>query len=438
MPNEIQFRVIVGSYEHSLLCLSARIPLTENDKDIRKPHFQTIFHFQAHSLSIRSIDIAKRYLVTGSNDEHIRIYDLQKRKELGTLLQHQGSITKLLFSNELLNDNNKKEEDDEENISKDETITYPSHKSGKWLLSGSEDGNIIIWRTKDWEKFGVLKGHKGAVNDISIHPTGRVAISVGVDQTVRLWNLMTAKKASSLKLRGTYTRGQEATFVKFNLSGDFFVVGFRDRLMFWNTREAKLINLLGTNKLTIMDIKFVKLDDNNEYLIIAFSNGSINLYNFNLSLFEIDDVKNIDGGNLVNIREPDFKLLGHSSRVKGISIYQEINDGKQFNFMTSISSDGQIVIWNLDTKIMDQVAVYTTGERLNVVTTIQESVEKADTMKPIYNPELDDKLNDIATDSEYESDGESLSHIMKGRKKKLSKKKQKQERKKLLKVEIES
>lgn len=56
-------------------------------------------------------------------------------------------------------------------------------------------------------------------------------------------------------------------------------------------------------------------------------------------------------------------------------------------------------------------------------------------MKPIYNP--DDALKDIATDSEYESDGESLAHVMKGRKKKMSKKKQRKERKKLLHVEME-
>ena len=68
------------------------------------------------------------------------------------------------------------------------------HKNGKWLLSGSEDGKIIIWRTKDWETFGILKGHTGKINDLAIHPSGRVAILVSQDQTIRLWNLMTAKK----------------------------------------------------------------------------------------------------------------------------------------------------------------------------------------------------------------------------------------------------
>lgn len=397
MSDQIQFRIIAGSYEHSLLCLSVTIPLKSDENenkdeiksdkkiDIRQPHFQPIFHFQAHSLSIRSMDIAKRYLVTGSNDEHIRIYDLQKRKELGTLLQHNGSITKLLFSNEVDNDDNDNDDNNDDNDNQEKEILnnkieYPCHKKGKWLLSASEDGTILIWRTKDWEKFGLLKGHKGSVNDLAIHPSGRVAISVGSDQTVRLWNLMTAKKASNLKLKGALTRGQTGFFIRFNSTGDFFIVGFRDRLMFWKTRDAKMCNLLNTtNKKIIMDIEFVTLDNKIEYIIIALNDGSINFYEFTDKIFNPKDnksVDDIDGGNLDSLPEPSFKLQGHASRVKGISIFKELNNGKLYVFMVSISSDGQIVVWNLDSKIMDQVAVYSTGERLNVVSTVQESIEK--------------------------------------------------------------
>ena len=435
MPSEIQFRVIAGSYEHSLLCLSVRIPIGKGKDSIieRQPHFQPIFHFQAHALSIRSMDVAKRYLVTGSNDEHIRIYDLQKRKEIGTLLQHQGSITKLLFSNEI--ENQPEESKDKEK--NDESLRFPTHKSGRWLLSASDDGTILIWRSKDWEKFGVLKGHRGPVYDVAIHPSGRVAVSVGADSTVRLWNLMTAKKASALKLKGAMTRGQEATAIRFDAEGDRFIVAFRDRIMFWNTREAKLENMLGTNRNTIMDVQFMTLGDGNEYMAIAYGDGSVQFHEFKEDLWKLKEgkeVKDIDGGDLDMLPEPKWKLQGHSSRVKGISIYKEVIDGEEFVYMVTISSDGKIVVWDLRVEVMDQVAVYSTGERLNVVSTIQESVEKASTMKPIYNP--DDASKDVATDSEYESDGESLAHIMKGGKRK-SKKKQRQAKKKLLEVEVE-
>ncbi|CAG8808042.1 11563_t:CDS:1, partial [Racocetra fulgida] len=51
------------------------------------------------------------------------------------------------------------------------------------MISGSEDGTVCIWRTKDWESLKVLKGHKGRVNSVDIHPSGKIALSVSSDKT---------------------------------------------------------------------------------------------------------------------------------------------------------------------------------------------------------------------------------------------------------------
>jgi protein MAK11 len=100
---------------------------------------------------------------------------LRKRKELGSLLQHEGSITTIQFF------------------------------SKTYMFSGSEDGTICIWRTKDWECLKILKGHKGRVNSLAIHPSGKIALSVSIDKTVRLWNLLTGQKADVNKIgRGIY------------------------------------------------------------------------------------------------------------------------------------------------------------------------------------------------------------------------------------------
>lgn len=45
-----------------------------------------------------------------------------------------------------------------------------------------------------------MKGHKGRVNGLCVHPTGKIAISVGKDRALRLWNLMTGRKASANKI----------------------------------------------------------------------------------------------------------------------------------------------------------------------------------------------------------------------------------------------
>jgi protein MAK11 len=36
----------------------------------------------------------------------------------------------------------------------------------------------------------VLSGHKEAITSISIHPSGKLALSVSKDNTMKLWNLV--------------------------------------------------------------------------------------------------------------------------------------------------------------------------------------------------------------------------------------------------------
>lgn len=404
----VQFRIYVGSYEHNLLCLS----LIMDPSGSKEPLFQPIFHFQAHSLSIKSIDLAKRYLVTGSNDEHIRIYDLQKRKELGNLLSHQGTVTTLKFSNE-----------------GNASDTQTTEKSGKWLLSGSEDGKIIIWRTKDWETFSTLKGHQGKVNDLDIHPTGRVAISVSEDHTIRLWNLMTAKKAAVLKIRGKDHLGESGEFVRWVCNGSYFIVGMMNKLLVYNTSSAKIVKKIKFDS-TLMTLEIVNID-NKEWLFTGHSNGTVDA-------FDLQDqiINNIpEESNEAKIWDstpesitPVYQLRGHTNRIKGLSFFNSPSETDGVPYLVSVSSDGKIVVWNIAENVRDQVAIYDTGERLNCVVTSPESVEKVETMKRRFNSleELHGENDGGVSESEYETDGEEIRKIMmpkskKGKKNKKSK-----------------
>lgn len=149
-----------------------------------------IFIFPAHIGCIKSLAIGGHFLASGSTDEKIQLYDLKRRKELGALLQHQGTITALTFH----------------------TKTH--------MLSGSDDGKICVWRTKDWECLKIMKGHQASVHSIAIHPSGKIALSVSVDHSVRLWNLLLGKQASMTRLQG------EGLKVAWNPSGTGYSIMF--------------------------------------------------------------------------------------------------------------------------------------------------------------------------------------------------------------------
>ncbi|KAJ8096897.1 WD40-repeat-containing domain protein [Lipomyces tetrasporus] len=370
-------RVITGSYEHQLLCLSLTTGISafSSKKDVGSSDgnfFTPIFHFTPHTASIRTVAHAKRYLVTGGNDEHIRLYDLQKRKEIGTLMFHEGSVTCLEFVSPVVG------EDEEKSAG----------GNGKWLISGGEDGKVLIWRTKDWEVLGDMKGHKGAVNDISVHPSGKIALSVGRDRTLRLWNLMTAKNASVLKLTGG-----EAIQVAWSTKGDRYAVGWQRKIVIYDM-SAKPLSSVELNS-PLYRLRYASLKDTHgeqsqvEYLVTSDSTGSITFRD--TARASEDDIPIA------------FELKAHTIRVKDFDFYTRAApsvlcpDGKDAKtdtatFMSSVSSDGKIVIWNLNAR--EPIAVYQTNERLNCCTLVAEEVEKYDTRKTVKDAEQ----------SEYESE----------------------------------
>jgi WD40 repeat protein len=53
------------------------------------------------------------------------------------------------------------------------------------------DGGIAIWRAGgEWEHLKMMKGHRGAVNALAVHPSGRLALSVAHDRQLRMWDLL--------------------------------------------------------------------------------------------------------------------------------------------------------------------------------------------------------------------------------------------------------
>lgn len=53
------------------------------------------FTHHGHTASISSVAASVRFVVTGSKDETIQLYDMRKKIEHGALLHHDGEITEI-------------------------------------------------------------------------------------------------------------------------------------------------------------------------------------------------------------------------------------------------------------------------------------------------------------------------------------------------------
>ena len=256
-------QIIAGTYEHVLHGLLMTIPssslhATSHNQE-HDARFSHSFLFEAHTSSIRSLALSlptgpkddssqKVVLATGGSDERINLYHLAssppqpsaapkeptlddfivtknpQNRALGSLLHHSGAVT---------------------------ALTFPSR--GK-LLSGAADNIIATTRTRDWTVLSMLKAPlpkrlgrpsgdtagpgdvPSGINSLAVHPSAKLMVSVSKsERCMRLWNLMTGKKAGTLSFdrdmlselkEGRWASG-EGQKVEWHPKGDEFAVAFQ-------------------------------------------------------------------------------------------------------------------------------------------------------------------------------------------------------------------
>ncbi|XP_032537362.1 p21-activated protein kinase-interacting protein 1 [Chiroxiphia lanceolata] len=242
------------------------------------------FTHHAHSASLSAVAVNNRYVVTGSRDETIQIYDMKKKIEHGALLQHNGTITCLEFYG-------------------------TAH-----LLSGAEDGLICIWNTKRWECLKSIKAHKGQVTSLAIHPSGKLALSVGTDKTLRTWNLVEGRLAFIKNLK------QNAHIIKWSPDGERYVTVVTNKVDIYRLDTASITGTITTEK-RISSLRFIT----DSILAIAGDDEIIRFYS-------CDSQKCLC----------EFKA--HENRIKDIYTFER--EGQ--HLIVTASSDGYIKMWNLD------------------------------------------------------------------------------------------
>ncbi|XP_032387246.1 p21-activated protein kinase-interacting protein 1-like [Etheostoma spectabile] len=271
--------LIAGSYEQ--VTFGYRV-----NTDAEEWTVNANFTHHAHTASISAAAASERFVVTGSKDETIQLYDMKKRTEHGALLHHDGTITCLEFYG-------------------------ASH-----LLSGGEDGLICVWSTKKWECLKSIKAHHGHVTSLSVHPSGKLALSVGTDKTLRTWNLINGRSAFIKNIK------QNAHIVRWSPDGDKYVAVVNDKV---NTYDLETASVTGTitNPKRISSVKFL----NNSILAVAGDD---------------EVVRFCDLGKEKWVCE--FKA--HETRVKAVDSFMM----EDYCVLVTASNDGFIKMWKLNLK----------------------------------------------------------------------------------------
>ncbi|KAI1110255.1 WD repeat domain-containing protein [Nemania sp. NC0429] len=376
----VTIQIITGSYDRVLHGLTATI-LADDQVE-----FADTFLFNAHSSAIRCLAVSppsapepgkgqKVMLASGSSDERINVYHISahppkrksrdvlssiaprkilenpKNRELGTLLHHSSTIT---------------------------ALSFPTRSK---LISASEDSSIAVTRTRDWSLLSAIKvpkpkpfgrpsgdtaalgGTPAGVNGFAVHPSMKLMISVSKgERCMRLWNLMTAKKAGVLNFsrdilqeagEGKHSPGEGRKVVwGATEDGDEFCVGFDRDLVVFGMDSTPKCRVMPEPRKKIHEFCYVSTDSAADSSLLAVSTEDGKILFFSTNAKDLSSSEEAEADKKAE-KLPVARLIaqlggreaGVTGRIKDFTVCKAAD--QQVLLVATGSSDGKVRLFKL-------------------------------------------------------------------------------------------
>ncbi|MGL4498464.1 MAG: hypothetical protein ACRCU2_05320, partial [Planktothrix sp.] len=224
-------------------------------------------------------------LASVSDDNTIKLWNVETGKEIHSLTGHQGGISSIAFSPE-----------------------------GKTLASVSGD-TIKLWNVETGQEIHSLTEHLGGISSIAFNQNSKTMVFV-IGDTIKLWNVETGQEIHSLT--GHQGRILSRTF---SPDGKTLASVIGDTIKLWNVETGKEFHSLTGHQGRISSIAF---SSEGKTLASVSDDNTIKLWN-------------------VETGKEFHSWTKHQSRVSSIAFSQ---NGKT---LVSVSNDNTIKFWNVET-----------------------------------------------------------------------------------------
>ncbi len=147
-----------------------------------------------------------RRVVSGSNDNTLKVWDIETGRELRTLTGHTDWVHAVVVTGD-----------------------------GRYAVSGSFDGTVKVWELETGRLVATLAGHRGQVNGVAVSADGHVAVSGSSDGTLCVWDLVRQRQLRVLTVGGGGIKG-----VALTPDGRYAVSG-SDELTLWDLSTGEVV-----------------------------------------------------------------------------------------------------------------------------------------------------------------------------------------------------
>jgi WD40 repeat protein len=131
-----------------------------------------LFPQQGHTFAVSSVAYSPdgRFIVSGSADGSVKIWDLEAGRELWTMPEHEAAVKSVAYS-----------------------------PDGRRVVSGAADYSIRLWDAETGEGIRNITGHSNVVNSVAYSPDGRFVVSGSTDRTVKIWDAESGRNLRTLR-----------------------------------------------------------------------------------------------------------------------------------------------------------------------------------------------------------------------------------------------
>ncbi|KAI3976709.1 hypothetical protein MKX01_008567 [Papaver californicum] len=172
-----------------------------------------LFSYPSHILAIKCVVISGPVVISGGADDFIKVYDITTSSEVRSLINQTGAIT---------------------------CILPPCKRFSGFapVLSGSEDVTVSIYDADPFVHNKSIHAQRKSVNDLSIHKSGKLALSIGRGSCLAMSNLVSGRRSFCCRLN------VEVSMIKFDTDGSKFFLVMEDKVRIHEAEDAKLKRIL--------------------------------------------------------------------------------------------------------------------------------------------------------------------------------------------------